>query len=1071
MKVNESMGMKLRSRESGQTLIVAILILGILLILGFAFAQIIGRSISEAGRQNQRTVASDLSRSGINATHSQLVNSELGADWRPEPTQIAFDAAGFSRDPDALYLRPAPVPPVTIDLGNGETFIDMGGPDFKGPFARTDTDKGRRLVRVRYAPGDFDSMVSTAPSALRQPGKAQKYILIESVGRPGKLTVNGRIDVSKQLPEAIQIANYVSMAQVVAAVSAGRAIDSRHNADQRKMKAFASIGITEHGRTITNKHKVNRPAELGIPLGRIASSDPFAQSDLTVQFNDAPGGAIPVDVQTAWGYGPAAAQLGRPTWANVPGGGSLYSNASIKWHGDGFIALNRFLGENWKVNGAIMPADPSTAGPNTSSLTIRPFDFNRATNQWQPLPDVMVGGTALNSDRGDFSTQNGLLQDGARQDVDPNGNPRGVGRLEPPSILARDPQSNVNRYQNMASSSGPLVGNINIGRLGYGRNVYVDSSERGNLDSEDERRQQAGVRNLTNDWLNPNNAGSLGWQGPFYVPVASYLHLLPDGFEIIRDSRSRQRYWRRPTGGSTGESTCRYRVRYVDPTGTGRFEMYIINSVENPGLISAPINAVSDADFITNGRPFGGVIYFEGDTRVRGVIPTDIQLSVVSMGSVYIDGSITKGRINIHNNGYRPGLAFGQVLNRPSSSMIMLMARDYVVLNTTQFFGPVPGASPAVKSTDVVADTPSPIELDIADSPELTLMTQFVTNPLTGNPFPIDYNSGGGPVAPEIFLSSAADDNGPGFLQLDIRPNTWAMAGPDYGFFPFDVDYTFGATTVQFNAAAQYYVGPPATIPIYGLGEPSINAYPRFETIGFPLTTLTTDVFNNQIRSEGGSGMYHMAINDPTLFRLRTSAVGPNAPKNWLLSRAVVAPHDIRIEAAMFAEEGSFFVIPGHWFNTNPDDSRLDYNNGTGAYATVAPADRSLHRYQTFGATASTPFYAEPVDVRISIFGAISENMPAPMSQQVEWLKKWGWIPRELGESGVQIPVQHDPNNLLSDPSVKTVPNLILTYDPNLANATFDGSTPVRTDGLGRVLPPMPRLPVSPTLAFIGDGE
>lgn len=1069
MKVNESMGMKMRSRRSGQTLIVAILILGILLILGFAFAQIISRSISEAGRQNLRTVASDLARSGINSQHSQLVNSELGADYRPELSPVTFDAAGFSRDPDALYLRPGTG--ATIDLGNGETFVDLGGPDFKGAYSRTDTDKGRRLVRVRYAPGDFNSMTSPAPSGMRQPGKARNYILIESVGRPGRLFVNGRLDVSKQLPRAIQIANFVTMAEIINGVSTGRAVDAQHNVDQRKMKAYASIGIIDSLRFITNKNKVSRPAEIGVPRSRGAAGDPFAQSDLGVQFNDAPGGAIPVSVLTTWGYGPAAAQAGRPNWMNVPGGASLYSNASVKWYGDGFIALNRFLGENWKINGTLMPADPSAGGPTSSNLTIRPYDFNRATNQWQPQPYVVVSGDDLNSNRSNFSTQNGLLQDGAREDVDVSGNPRGVGRKEPPSILAKDPQSNTNRYQNMASISGPLVGNRNIGRDGYGRNVYIDSPERGNLDSEDERRQAAGVRNLPNDWLNPNNAGSLGWQGPFYVPVAAYLHLLPDGFEIIRDSRSRNRFWRRPTGGSTGESVCRYRVRYVD-SGTGRYEMYIINSVETPALISAPLNSVTDADFVANGRPFGGVIYFEGDARVRGVIPTDIQLSVVSMGSIYIDGSITKGRMNIHQNAHRPGHAYGQILNRPSASMLMLMARDYVVLNTTQFFGPVPGASPAVKSTDVVADTPSPVELDIADSPELTLMAQFVTNPATGNPFATEYVAPSGGVAPEIFLSSSADDNGPSFLQLDVRPSSWATAGPDFRYFPFDTSYTFGATTVEFNAAAQYYGPvPPATIPIYGLGDSTINAYPRFETIGFPLTTGTTDVANNQIRSEGPATMYYMGIDDPTLFRLRMAAAGTTPPKNWLVGRAAIAPHDVRVEAAMFAEEGSFFVIPGQWFNTNPDDNRLDYNNGTGTYSTVAAADRSLHRYNSFGATPSTPFYAEPLDVRISIFGAISENMPAPMSQQVEWLKKWGWIPRELGESGVQIPNQHDPNGLLSDPAVKTVPNLILTYDPNLATATFDGATPVRTDGLGRVLPPMPRLPVSPTLAFIGDGE
>jgi hypothetical protein len=282
-------------------------------------------------------------------------------------------------------------------------------------------------------------------------------------------------------------------------------------------------------------------------------------------------------------------------------------------------------------------------------------------------------------------------------------------------------------------------------------------------------------------------------------------------------------------------------------------------------------------------------------------------------------------------------------------------------------------------------------------------------------------------------------------------------------------NYTFGATTVPFNAAGPYYPVSP-TIPMYGLGDPAINAYPRFETIAFDLLSAASNVNAHQIQSDPPNSGYHMGIDDPTLFRLRLAAAGSNPPKNWLIARSAIAPHDIRIEAAMFAEEGSFFVIPGHWFNTNSDDNRPDYLAGSGSYSGVALADRPLHRYRTFGNTPSVPFYAEPLDVRITMFGALSENMPAPMSQQVEWLKKWGWIPRELGESTVNIPDQHVPNGYnIAAPGTTAVPNLILTYDPNLATATLDGLTYIRRDENGWVLPPMPRLPVSPTLAYIGD--
>jgi hypothetical protein len=44
-------------------------------------------------------------------------------------------------------------------------------------------------------------------------------------------------------------------------------------------------------------------------------------------------------------------------------------------------------------------------------------------------------------------------------------------------------------------------------------------------------------------------------------------------------------------------------------------------------------------------------------------------------------------------------------------------------------------------------------------------------------------------------------------------------------------------------------------------------------------------------------------------------------------------------------------------------------------------------------ASPEFPFYGEPLDIRITIEGAIAENFTAPLGDQTEWLRKWGWIP------------------------------------------------------------------------------
>jgi hypothetical protein len=115
-------------------------------------------------------------------------------------------------------------------------------------------------------------------------------------------------------------------------------------------------------------------------------------------------------------------------------------------------------------------------------------------------------------------------------------------------------------------------------------------------------------------------------------------------------------------------------------------------------------------------------------------------------------------------------------------------------------------------------------------------------------------------------------------------------------------------------------------------------------------------------------------------------------------------------------------------------------------------------------------------------------NMPPPISQQSEWLKKWGWIPREQGASGRLIPTAHVPAgyNITAGGTDLYVPNLTIVYDPVLATGRTSGyrdlpdsyvrfervqPDPVNNPAftVDYPLPPMPRLPVSPTLAYFGE--
>ena len=1080
-----------RNTRSGQTLVIAIIILGILMILGFAFAGIISRNIRESRVSRERSVASDLARAGAEYAHYQLRYSELGADWHPAPTPPSIDPTGYTKDPDALYLRPAdPTNPFSDDpkLAN---VADLGGPDGYGPYTRVFFGLGRALVRVRYAPFEYDAF-RDPNGQMRQPGKVRNYLTIEVVGRPGQLRTNGREDPSLELSERVKVTNFATIAEKTAELAKLQAVNNTIT-NSRRLMAFASIGIIETARYISNKYRVTSPAELGFPNSRETANPnrptPFDQASIGIGYGDgnAPYSNNPDDIRpvvgtVAMGTGYAEPNGGKTNnWTTIPGLGSLYCNADLKLYGQFDVVLNESYGDAFNVSGRIMPAN------SESLLRIARAYYDKQADQWRSNfggngstinNPIQVSGAALESDQPVFDTAGGVLRDGSSS-PDAAGYVRGITRKEPPSILTVDPQNQQNRYWMVTRLSGKIVNGFNLGRFGYGRGVYVDSSERGNSNSEDERIVSGSVKALQSDWLNPNNTASQGWKGPYYIPLATYLKLLPDGFEITRDTRSRQPYWRLPSGQSSGQTRIRYRVRSVRyPTLASPFRPMILNSIQNPTLAGQPGSTLTDDDFRNFGQLFNGVLFFEGDVRTRGTIPTDQQLTVISMGTIYVEGSVTKGVIDELS---------GQAINHPSRSTIMLAARDYVCLNPTMFFGPSVGENVDEKNENAVPDVPNPFELKLED-PDIVLESQFLldpntpaslggnpVNPATWQPFANHYVASGSNVnlPANLLISSSADDNGPAFVSLDVLPSSYGVTGT-WNPYLFSRNLTFGVQTRQFNAASEFFAGL-GNIPVYGLGDPTLNSYPKFETVEFP---IVDNLFNfngrHLVPTNGNLGSYEAAVQDPTLFRLRMNGVGRTPMKNFVAAHTAIAPHEIRIEAAMFAEEGSFFVIPGSWFNTSSQDTRRNWmdRSGTGLYPGMNDDEANERRFELFGHTPSVPFFNEPLDVKISIVGSISENMPAPISAQAEWLKKWGWIPRQLGSSGLRIPVSHtsglDPN------LVPAIPNLTVTYDPVLsASGVWDpvssSTLPLRTDEFGWPLPPMPRLPVSPTLAYFGE--
>ncbi|HEY3780748.1 MAG TPA: hypothetical protein VGL56_06680 [Fimbriimonadaceae bacterium] len=1065
-------------KQRGQTLIIALIVLFVLLLIGFVFIGILNRNIIQANTSQQRSLAADLADAGITYAKSQLINSSQGADWNPVRTQPlimqtltgASPALGstnpvYAIDPDIYWIRPAAISKTSsvYYLHGTDPQQDLGGPDGLGPFTRIQFRNGRALIRVRYAPSDVDVTQTQTFGPVRQPGKTHNFLIIESVGRPGVLNSNDPTSIPRatnlgNVPAAdaafvnpnfaLQYQYFNSQADLQNATALLAQYDNLF-VQSRKLMAFASIGIIDHALFVTNVSHTSTPADIGIPF------------DLGINAND-DSGATPQPVQPAAIMG--SPNHGYPTTAGVyPGGGSIYINGNALIYGVVDATLNAALGETIAVAGTMGGVGPiSSTTPGTPTINIIGYS---GTSRYDGTATPPTGTTAsqfTTFSGPNFNTFGGLIRDGV-PGVDMNGNPRGVPYKEPPDITHVDPDTGYSRYLTITRDSGTFGTSGNNGQYGHGKGVYVNNAADLQTQNDENGRLTAGsVQALFQDFLNPNNGqpGS-AWQGPYYVPPAAYLQLEPDGFFITLDGSGTMPTWRDQAGNDTGSAKIRYRVG--GPISAAAPEGYIIDSYENLGTVSINDAVIPNSIYTTFGQPFSGVLYFEGNLRVRGVTPTlgtaaapvGCPLTVVSMGNIYIEGSITKG---VEQAG---AVAVNLLATSPQGG-IALLARDYVVLNTTQFFGPADHPVTVKNSTQNPAGL-NPIMMAAANG-EVDMRAEFLLDPTSNksgmgtstNPtnwafFPSEYTDAVTNAAMDTnMLLTHTMDDGPGsnaFVELLI--NDGSTTDPNY-----DYNQT-GSSSVA----------------IYMLGQENYQRYAAFESQAFPL-------YASGVGGGDTNGAYMLSSQVGTPFQFVSPPFPPTQTANDLLiARTAIVPQDIRIEAVIDAQEGSFFVIPGEWFDPKPADARTATSPDN-----TAPAQ--LDRLENFGNNPKVPFYQEPLDVKITIDGSITENMPPPISQQSEWLKKWGWIPSLHGSSGEHIPTQH--NDAIDGYDVTAgslyVPNLFIQYDPVLATGRVNGFTvgqlvtnnpPVRTNpqdptGL-QMLPPLPCLPVSPTLFYFGE--
>ena len=1004
----------------GQSIVVALLVLLLLGLTGALFVTIIARNLINARHGVRVQTADTYAAAGINYADAQLSSSIDGADWRP-PLQFAL-AANYvptTMRETARYnasLYNAVTNPTGLQAANAN---DPDLEYLQAGYTRYNTGAGRYLIRVTYDPVNVNNAAGGAPSTV-PPGK---YLKVESIGREGVI-------------DPIDPTTY----------SNNRSSD-RLQAD---LVAYVPIGITDYARFETNPDKRSDIANLGVVSefyadntdGGIATPGVF---DFNSTGSTSANGTTPPTIQeypvlTTYGAVDAYKTSGASYVPNpnsgtaattasgfAAGGGSIHANMPVRFFGTNVMYLNNvgasapLFQDSVEIAGDLLLDNYANANPlkTTSASATAGQQAALILNPMDlanPSTGTYVAPSNSSGLNGSFNTQGGLVRDGSMQN-DSAGLPRSITRLEPPLMDATDSASQIPRYRAIAMNSAPRTFNNNAASIypaGSGQYGYGKDIYINNpADVQPDSASIGGGSTLTDEWLHGNtHPGAADAKGGWQG-----LFYNPPGVSITLGQ------YLAPAPNTSSPEV--YGIRLASSTG---------ETFPTPagGTSSTTQMDVSYSDLDrSNGvdrdstDPSGAnsdkdiIIYAEGNVRVRGVLSPDEGTAAQKSATPRKATTIPR-HITIVTNG--TAYIEGNLLKGDPDSTISVLAHDYVCVNTTQFL-----AGTNVEQHADGSQNPTP-------SDSTNLLTLDDTYSLLQE-FNFGLPNGGMPAGPlSLYVSAGPGGGGSG-------SSTKA-------------DFDILDPVTQLGIA-----GGPLTAQTYSTITRAVYPLANYTSLA---SSLATDVFDLSIKKDAGTDI---SANGTVI-----------TPQDVALERAAILPMDIRIEAVLYAQTRSFFVIPGEWFDTSSSDNLTAYLSSF----TNNPA--------TFGRPANTddrfPLYGQPIDLKITIDGTVSEARPADIAAQTSWMLKWGWIPQYHGSYNIPMPSTPPPGNapevegaspmLANQPAV----GLQIIYDPQAGypynpGGTTNGTTVVahylRSDLFGRPLPFTPKLPVSTGLLYSGQ--
>ena len=598
-----------------------------------------------------------------------------------------------------------------------------------------------------------------------------------------------------------------------------------------------------------------------------------------------------------------------------------------------------------------------------------------------------------------------------------------VRPIEAPSLSRAT--TGLDRYRTLTRDSGiwdavivnrdGSTGNF-TGVLGQGEGIYIENAT--------DVQHGGNLAQLREEWLNPKEEATTCWKDGVYDPVANgkaVALILHDW--IIDDA-----------GAVKG-------LPYIELRSKDPQAFYNKDTKQWVSAVSLPY-------------PRNGVIFAEGNLVVKGSLPAslafqasgdpvtgtdDIQLpggqesvngdiayyrtesnrrydlTIVSGGTVYIEGSLP-GPATRHET-YQDGVQRETILSGSRyDSKLALLAMDNVCLNPTRMI--------------------------TVTSPVDTMGTDRVWRATHDAPIQLTFNLPGSANNAQLVLYHAGEMRQPiesayTMMQMLVNntPHIWeplAASGDDNKFL-------FATDTIKngfFNWATP--------------NQWSTALYPS-DTFDRKIFTLIgsgsslSDTGNTiRLYEDGRSNMVQFQLAPESSANYLISAGDETHGPGLFLSQA-----DLQVDALIYAQRGSWFVIPGRYYN---DDAE-------------AKDDPSQDADWPF------PKYHEPLDVRIVVNGAIVENRPAPLDAQEEWIKHWRGSNLSYATDASGTPALWDPQSSW-DASAWRWTNrrmgIEYHYDASLARPVCYSVE--NYDGQRRYnyLPRLPKLPVSPTVFHFG---